>query len=146
MNLNFKYEYQLPFSSADVWEVAGAFGNLDEIHSGTVTCILQNGGNVRKLTTVNGALLWERLINFSDKDKTLSYLIFDVKNYKKSPYAIDYIGKISIFKNDTDTSIFCYEANFELQKGFTEKQAYDALAEFSKDCVLGIQRYLNRKF
>ncbi|MCU4387321.1 MULTISPECIES: SRPBCC family protein [Acinetobacter] len=146
MNLNFQYKYQLPFSASDVWKVAGEFGSLDEIHSGTVTCTLQNGGNVRKLTTVNGALLWERLINFSEKDKTLSYLIFDVKNYKKSPYGIGYIGNIIVSEVDSDTSIFCYEAEFELQVGFNEQEAYDELDQFSKDCVLGIQRYLNRKF
>ncbi|MCE4547301.1 MULTISPECIES: SRPBCC family protein [unclassified Caballeronia] len=140
MSRTFKHSFGLDYPAEQVWRVAGSFGTLEAISSGTDTCTLHDGGRVRQLTA-GSAILWERLLSFSESDRTLSYKIFDTKSLS-GPYGVGYVGTLSVEPTGARTCKFVYQGTFEVQPGFTDDQASDAVRAFGEDCVRGIGRFL----
>jgi hypothetical protein len=79
MQVTVKRSAQLAADAASVWRRIGDFARLDAWHPAVAACVLEPGGGapVRKLTTVDGAVLRERLIAASQADMTYSYSILD---------------------------------------------------------------------
>jgi hypothetical protein len=79
MQITVKRSAHLAADAASVWRRIGDFARLDAWHPAVAACTLEAGGGdpVRKLTTVDGVVLRERLVAASDADMTYSYAILD---------------------------------------------------------------------
>ena len=62
-------------SSDDVWAAIGGFGDFAQWHPAVVDCALQEGGRVRRLQLADGAILVERLLSFSERERSYGYSI-----------------------------------------------------------------------
>ncbi|MEI9899315.1 MAG: SRPBCC family protein [Hyphomicrobium sp.] len=95
----------IPFSAEKVWSLAGGFNLLPAISSGCVTSTLEDGGRIRVLTNVDGSILWERMLSFSDEGRTLSYSITDEKNFSAA-YGVGYVGRVKVIDNGPNAACF----------------------------------------
>jgi hypothetical protein len=79
MHVSVKRSAHLAADAASVWRRIGAFGRLDAWHPAVAACTLEGGDGdpVRRLTTVDGAVLRERLVAASGADMTYSYTILE---------------------------------------------------------------------
>jgi len=145
MRLTINHACPLKFSARDVWRVAGAFGSLHYIHSGTESSTLEDGGRLRVLVTDSGALLWERLLAFDDEQMTLSYQITDVKALNNCPYGRGYVGQVRIVPDGPHACTFHYQGEFEPLPGYDEAQSRAAVQGFAQDCANGMARYLQNQ-
>lgn len=145
MLLNFSHSCSLRYSAQQVWRIAGSFGTLHHIHSGTVSSSLEDGGTVRLLATQSGALLWERLLSYSENDRSLSYQIIDTKSLLNCPYGRGYVGEIRISVDGPHSSTFHYTGSFEPLDGYGEAESAVAIRQFAEDCAQGIGRVLQNQ-
>jgi mxaD protein len=134
----------MSFTPAEVWSYAGGFNLLPAISTGCVGSALEDGGRVRVLTNIDGSILWERMLSFSDEDRSLSYLITDSKNFSAA-YDVGYVGFVKVVTDGGTGTIFQYSGDFEPTPGTTAEAAKAAVERFATDCVKGIARALERR-
>ncbi|ODA67494.1 Polyketide cyclase / dehydrase and lipid transport [Methyloligella halotolerans] len=134
----------IPFSADEVWSLAGGFNLLPILSSGCLGSVLEDGGRVRVLTNTDGSTLWERMLSFDERKRTLSYLITDNKNFK-SAYDVGYVGTVRIVDDGDGNSIFNYTGDFEPTPGTSPEQAEQAVQNFANDCAKGIERALKAR-
>lgn len=98
-------------ASADiVWEIVGKFSAIDSWLPPIASCEADGDavGDMRKLTTVDGAVVHERLDSIDDDARTYSYLITD------SPLPLsDYRATISVAEGDGGFSVIHWSSEFE---------------------------------
>lgn len=81
----------IPASAEQVWQLIGGFNSLPEWLPFISKSELSEGGRVRSLQTVDGAVVVERLQAFDNGEKTYSYSIL------QAPFpATDYLATISV--------------------------------------------------
>lgn len=136
-------EIRLQFPAHLVWTLAGGFDLLPSISTNTSSSRLEDGGRIRVLVNRDGSVLWEQLLDFDERRRTLSYVITDAKAFKGA-YGPGYRGRVTISEVDAHSSIFHYSADFEPTAAFSEKQARSAVHAFAEDCARGISRVLSR--
>jgi Polyketide cyclase / dehydrase and lipid transport len=136
-------EITLHFPARSVWTLAGGFDLLPSISTGTTSSRLEDGGRIRVLVNRDGSVLWERLLDFDEHRRTLSYAITDAKGFKGA-YGPGYRGRVTISEVDARSSIFRYSAEFEPAETYTEETARLAVRAFAEDCARGIARVLSR--
>jgi hypothetical protein len=66
---------ELDRSADDIWQQVGGFGSLPDWLPPIVESELSEGGRVRTLTDVNGGVIVERLLAFSDEERSYRYSI-----------------------------------------------------------------------
>lgn len=137
-------EIDLAFPAARVWSLAGGYDLLPLISTNTASSRLEDGGRIRVLVNRDGSVLWERLLDFDEKRRTLSYLITDAKGFE-GPYGPGYRGRLTIQEIDAGHARFCYEADFEPAAAVSEAKARAAVQAFAHDCAQGIARVLSRE-
>ena len=59
----------------DVWSTIGGFNDLPQWHPAVVGSTLHEGGRVRRLVLADGASLIERLLTFSEEERSYGYSI-----------------------------------------------------------------------
>jgi len=75
--------------AAEVWAILGGFDFLPRWVAPIASSRLDDGGRLRRLETVDGAAIVERLLEFSDSERRYSYALLD------SPFPIsDYVGQV----------------------------------------------------
>lgn len=134
----------LPCPADQAWELAGSFNSLPLISTATATSQLEDGGRLRVLVNRDGSILWEKLLHFDEKARTLSYCITDSKAFGGA-YGRGYVGRVTIEAVDTASSTFLYSADFEPAAGFDEDTAKQAVEKFAIDCVQGILRCMTAR-
>ncbi|MDC8760752.1 SRPBCC family protein [Janthinobacterium fluminis] len=71
--------------AARVWDFIGGFHTLAEWSSSIKSSLPEQGGRVRRLKTTDGAVIAERLLHFSEAERSYSYTIISgpipVSNY-----------------------------------------------------------------
>lgn len=76
---------EIPVSADAVWDLIGGFGSLPDWNAAIASSILSEGGRVRRLTTVDGAEIVERLVRFDEAERSYTYRIvrspFPQKDY-----------------------------------------------------------------
>ncbi len=135
----------LKHPARDVWRVAGSYGTLHYINSGTESTTLDESGRMRVLVTPSGAILWERLLAFDDEQMTLRYRIVDTKAMQDCPYGAGYVGELRVEEGGPGASVFHYKGVFEPLPGYDEEQARAAVQAFAQDCAQGLARYLQNQ-
>jgi mxaD protein len=136
-------EVDIAFPASRVWSLAGGYNLLPLISTNTASSRLEDGGRSRVLVNRDGSVLWEQLLEFDEKGRTLSYLITDAKAFK-GPYGPGYRGRVTIREVDAHNSKFCYSADFEPTAGTSELDARNAVHAFAHDSANGIVRVLSR--
>ncbi len=82
-------------TAAELWRVIGGFNALPDWHPAVARSALENEGQDRRLTLVDGATLLERLVNHDDVGRTYSYTI------EESPLPFrDYQAIIKVHERD----------------------------------------------
>lgn len=75
----------IPQPAAQVWQLIGGFNSLPQWLPYIPESELQEGGRVRRLRTIVGGTIVERLLSFDEKAQSYSYQIlqtpFPVKDY-----------------------------------------------------------------
>lgn len=134
---------KLAFSATAAWRCLGGFDGLPAISSATVSSRLQDEGRIRMLANRDGSILWERLLHFDEKTRTLSYEIVDAKAADKLAYGVGYRGTVRVRQNGPGSNCaFEYFAEFTPINGFSESQARKAVVSFVRDCASGVRRVL----
>jgi mxaD protein len=136
-------EVDIAFPASRVWSLAGGYDLLPLISTNTASSRLEDGGRSRVLVNRDGSVLWEQLLDFDEKRRTLSYLITDTKAFKGA-YGPGYRGRVTIREVDAQHSKFCYSAEFEPTAGTSEADARAAVQAFAQDSAKGIARVLSR--
>ncbi|CDG85354.1 SRPBCC family protein [Janthinobacterium agaricidamnosum] len=71
-----------------VWDFIGGFQSLVEWSGSIKSSVPEQGGRVRRLKTTDGAVIAERLLNFSEEDRSYTYAIVSgpipVSNYRST--------------------------------------------------------------
>ncbi|MVV46964.1 SRPBCC family protein [Pseudomonas sp. PB120] len=81
----------IPASADQVWQLIGGFNSLPDWLPFITNSETSEGGRVRSLRTVDGAVVVERLQTFDDAAKTYSYSIL------QAPFpATDYLATIKV--------------------------------------------------
>ncbi len=96
--------------AAVVWEAVGGFSTIGSWLPPIASCEADGDavGAMRKLTTGDGAVVYERLDAIDDGARTYSYSITD------SPLPLsDYRAVISIAEGDGGSSTVCWSSEFE---------------------------------
>ena len=99
----------LSASAGVVWEIVGKFSTIDSWLPPIASCEADGDtvGDMRKLTTVDGAVVHERLDSIDDA-RTYSYSITD------SPLPLsDYRATISVAEGDDGFSVIHWSSEFE---------------------------------
>jgi mxaD protein len=141
--MNVEIEVDIAFPASRVWSLAGGYDFLPLISTNTASSRLEDGGRSRVLVNRDGSVLWEQLLDFDEKRRTLSYLITDTKGFKGA-YGPGYRGRVTIREMDAQHARFCYAAEFEPTAGVAEADARAAVQAFVQDCAQGIVRVLSR--
>ncbi len=136
-------EVRIPFNIDSVWRWAGGYNLLPTISTACVTSVLEDGGRVRVLTNTDGSIIWERLLSYDEKAKSLSYRIEDSKAFT-GPYDVGYVGRVALSADGDSATVFQYSGSFEPVQGVTEDQARLGVVNFAEDCAKGIERVLRR--
>lgn len=136
-------EIDVAFPAFRVWSLAGGYDLLPLISTNTASSRLEDGGRVRILVNRDGSVLWEQLMDFDEKRKTLAYLITDTKAFQGA-YGPGYRGRVTILDVEAQRSTFRYTADFEPTATYSEDAARAAVHAFANDCVKGIVRVLSR--
>ncbi|MHC8320803.1 SRPBCC family protein [Pseudomonas sp. GB2N2] len=81
----------IPASAEQVWQLIGGFQSLPDWLPFIISSEASEGGRVRKLQTVDGAVVVERLEVFDNAGKTYSYSIL------QSPFpATEYVANVRV--------------------------------------------------
>jgi hypothetical protein len=81
----------LPVSADKVWQLVGGFLSLPAWLPFIASSEPAEGGRIRKLTTVDGAAITERLMSFDNQARTYSYSITE------GPFPItDYLATLQV--------------------------------------------------
>ena len=100
----------LSASTGVVWEIVGKFSAIDSWLPPIASCEAGGDtvGDMRKLTTVDGAVVHECLDSIDDDARTYSYSITD------SPLPLsDYRATISVAEGDDGFSVIHWSSEFE---------------------------------
>lgn len=135
---------EIAYPAAEVWSLAGSYGALPVISSGAASSQLEDGGRVRVLVNRDGSVLWERLLEFNEAERTLCYEIIDSKAFHGA-YGPGYRGRVRVREASESISVFHYEADFVPTDGTTEEEARNSVVGFANDCADGIRRALGRR-
>lgn len=135
------YSRQIPASPDKVWAIVGQFDGLPAISTPTDKSEIEDGGFIRRLTNVGGAVLLERMKFFDDDAMVLKYEITETINAKLA-YGVGYIGTVRVKPDGKGGTIYEYEGEFEPSPGTTPEQAEAAVNNFSNDCMGGVARLL----
>ncbi|SEJ44962.1 Polyketide cyclase / dehydrase and lipid transport [Azotobacter beijerinckii] len=74
-----------------VWAILGGFDFLPRWVEPIASSRLDDGGRLRRLETVDGAVIVERLLEFSDSERQYSYALLE------SPFPVsDYVGRMAV--------------------------------------------------
>lgn len=77
--------------AAEVWSILGGFDFLPRWVGPIASSRLEDGGRVRRLETVDGEVIVERLLEFSDSERQYSYALLE------SPFPVsEYVGQVAI--------------------------------------------------
>lgn len=95
-------------ASADkVWAIVGGFDNLPHWLDLIETSRLEEGGRVRRLEAVGGALIVERLLTFDEAERRFSY------SHLEAPDPVrDYISQMSVAALDGTRSRVIWSSRF----------------------------------
>ncbi|GAB4293283.1 MAG: hypothetical protein Kow0083_06430 [Methylophaga sp.] len=125
-SLSVEKETTVNASPATVWKMIGNFNGLDVWHPVVVGSELTTGvnnepGAVRLLTLGNGATISEKLLSYSDEDKSYSYAIME------SPLPVsNYESSISVMDAGEGKSKIVWRSDFDT-KDATDADAVDAI-------------------
>ena len=89
----------IPVTAAEVWQLIGGFDSLPDWLPYIPRSELSEGGRVRRLANPDGGVIVERLMSFSEKDRSYSYHIL------QSPFPqADYLSTLRVFEIDCGKS------------------------------------------
>jgi len=114
-------EISLNASPVTVWKMIGGFNELDVWHPVVVGSQLEVGegekpGDIRILSLDNGAKITEKLVVYSDTNKTYTYAI------TASPLPVaDYVSTISVTQSDSGMSKVKWTSTFNASNAPDEK-------------------------
>ncbi|WP_455888035.1 SRPBCC family protein [Pseudomonas rustica] len=95
----------------EVWSLMGAFDWLPRWIDAIDSSTLSDGGRLRHLKTVDGAILIERLITFDEDEKHYSYALLE------SPSPItNYVGRMSAQSNHKGGTLASWSSTFLVQE------------------------------
>ncbi len=85
----------IPVTAAEVWQLIGGFDSLPDWLPYIPQSELSEGGRVRRLATPDGGVIVERLMSFSEQDRSYSYHIL------QSPFPqTDYLSTLRVVEID----------------------------------------------
>lgn len=90
-----------------VWEILGGFDNLPQWLGIVRSSILEDGGRVRRLEAVNGAVIVERLLSFDERARHYSYC------HLEAPDPVtDYVAEMKVEALPDGTSKVTWASSF----------------------------------
>jgi len=90
----------LAVAAGDLWKLIGGFDALPDWHPAVAKSELENDGQDRRLSLVDGATLLEKLVHLDDDAHTYSYTI------EESPLPLkDYKATIEVHERDTGCTL-----------------------------------------
>jgi hypothetical protein len=96
--LEVRQSVEVAASPEQVWQAIGGFCSIAEWHPAVARCAAgeQDGAALRKLTTVDGAMLVERRVQYSEEGMSYSYQIVEsplpVEDYEATLAVMDSAG------------------------------------------------------
>lgn len=142
-NLTVTKEINLNASPVTVWKMIGGFNELDVWHPVVIGSQLEVGegekpGDIRILSLGNGAKITEKLVVYSDTNKTYTYAITE------SPLPVaDYVSTISVIKSDSGMSKVEWSSTFNANNAPDEK-AIDAIAGVYDAGLKNLAKHFNQ--
>jgi Polyketide cyclase / dehydrase and lipid transport len=98
-------------SAARVWSVFGGFDNLPVWLNIIRRSRLGDGGRLRCLETATGAVIIERLLDFSEAERRYSYALIE------GPDAVSgYVGTMSVHDDGDARSVATWPSRFKLNE------------------------------
>lgn len=91
--LEVSHSVEVPVSAAEVWQTIAGFCAIQDWHPVVERCVEDNAGGatMRTLTTVDGAVLVEKRVQYSDEGMSYTYEIVD------SPLPVaDYVSTLAV--------------------------------------------------
>ena len=127
----------LQTSPAQVWKVIGDFCSIAEWHPVIASCEQseKGGATYRKLTTTDGGVLVEKLIERSDEAMSYTYTIVE------SPLpVVDYVSTLRVGTQGYGARVF-WSGTFSAE-GASDQQAIEVIAGIYQAGLKGIKELL----
>ncbi|NVN10098.1 SRPBCC family protein [Nguyenibacter vanlangensis] len=95
--------------SADTaWRLLGGFDSLPVWIPMIRTSTLEDGGRIRRLTTVEGATIVERVLRFDEQERLYTYA------YVSGPDPVeDYVGKVAVEESGPGRCVITWGSRFK---------------------------------
>ncbi|MCY1543244.1 Polyketide cyclase / dehydrase and lipid transport [compost metagenome] len=127
---------QLRASAERVWQVIGGFDSLPDWLPFIPQSSLSEGGRIRNLRTVDGESIIERLLHFSEAERSYTYTILQgpapVRDYQSTLRVLDEVGGARVEWSGSFTA-----------EGVSEAEAEAMFATIYKDGLAALQQLLD---
>ncbi|ACO77887.1 hypothetical protein AvCA_16740 [Azotobacter vinelandii CA] len=115
----------------EVWSILGGFDFLPRWVGAIASSRLEDGGRLRRLETVDGEIVVERLLEFSESERQYSYALLE------SPFPVsEYVGQVAVHDEGAGKSRAVWSSRFRCQG----VDALDIAADFEGFYHAGLER------
>lgn len=127
----------VPATPERVWELIGGFDSLPDWMPFIRASTLQERGRTRRLATADGGEMVERLMAFSEAERSYSYAIV------QGPFPVaGYIGTLRVYPvaGQADAAEVVWSARFTSAGGATDQEVVELFARAFRDGLEALGR------